>query len=78
MKNFCREPLFAFFFFFHSTLYAGGFDPWSIISTDNDPSALVEGTVSAITGQWCPSVDDLVIQGVEPICSAPNMHRRRF
>lgn len=56
-----------FILFFTSILCAQEFDPWSIISSENEPSALVEGTVNAISGSWCAGETDLVIQGAQPI-----------
>ncbi len=52
-------------FLFHM-LYGHVLD-WSIISTENEPTAFVDGKVNAITGQWTPVIEDLVIQGAEPI-----------
>ena len=48
-------------------LFAEEVDPWSIASTENEPSALVEGKVNAITGRWCAAEQDLIIRGAEPI-----------
>lgn len=56
-----------FFLFFASILAAQEFDPWSIISSENEPSALIEGSVNAISGAWCVNETDLVIQGAQPI-----------
>ena len=50
-----------------SSLFSAEFDSWLSVSTENDPSTLVEGKVSVITGKWQEAADDLVIQGVEPI-----------
>lgn len=59
--------LFFFFLFFSCFLSAESFDSESIISIENEPSALVAGRVNAITGKWNPSECDLIIQGAEPI-----------
>jgi RHS repeat-associated protein len=49
------------------SLCAEEIDPSSIISTENEPSVLVDGKVNAITGRWCATERDLIIRGAEPI-----------
>jgi YD repeat-containing protein len=53
---------FLFFAALHATV-----PDWSIISTENEPSVFVDGKVNAISGKWTPVIEDLTIQGVEPI-----------
>lgn len=56
-----------FFLTFLSILSAADLDPWMVISAENEPSALIEGKVSAITGKLALREVDLVVQGVQPI-----------
>lgn len=39
----------------------------SIIDTEPEPSSLVDGCVSAISGNFLRSKTDIVVQGAEPI-----------
>ncbi len=55
------------FIFLSILVHAESPDIGSIISAENEPSALVANKVNAITGKWHPVENDLIIQGVEPI-----------
>jgi len=53
--------LLLFFFLISSSLFA------SLATTENQPSSLVEGIVSAVTGDLYALEEDIVIQGAEPL-----------
>ncbi|MBF8262524.1 MAG: hypothetical protein HW387_189, partial [Parachlamydiales bacterium] len=59
--------LICIFCIFASTTYCLEKDPSSSASIENEPSSLIEGTVSAITGELYLFDNDLVIPGAEPI-----------
>lgn len=54
----------AFFFLWISALAA---NPSFVLDLENDPAALIEGRVNALTGRFSLYEEDLVIQGAEPI-----------
>lgn len=53
-------------------------DPYAIAATENEPSTLVEGKVSAITGDLYLFEEDLVVQGQEPIHIGRSLFIRNF
>ena len=59
--------LFLVFCIFANTAYCLDEKDPSTASVENEPSSLIEGTVSAITGELYLFDTDLVIQGAEPI-----------
>ncbi len=63
----CIEMRLFFIYFFFSILCAADFDPWLVISAENEPSSLIDGKVSAITGKLALKETDLIVQGAQPI-----------
>ena len=61
------KALHFFFLIFLSILSAADSDSWLVISAENEPSTLIEGKVSVITGKLAFGETDLVVQGVQPI-----------
>ena len=68
-NHFCGSGMIFFrllIFLCAASLYAN-WNSDSIITTENEPSGLIEGKVHAISGKWIGFDEDLTIQGVEPI-----------
>ncbi len=66
-----------FILFIFIQLTAEEMDPWSIVSSENEPSIFIDGKVNAITGKWCVQEQDLVIQGREPIVISRSLVNER-
>ncbi len=61
MRLFTGLQLFFFFLFVTVALFG------QVAVTENEPSALVEGIVNAVTGDLYALEDDIIIQGAEPL-----------
>ena len=64
MKNLSLSFLFIFSSLFSEEIKS---DPYMLALKRGEPSALIEGCVSAITGDFYISQTDVIVRGKEPI-----------
>ena len=62
-----RYSLLLSLFLLFQTAFCDLKDPDVLAATEGEPSAMVAGCVSAITGDFCVSQEDIFVTGVEPI-----------
>src|SRR3990167_4214158 len=62
-----KRWIFLFFFLFTLSLFSREHNPYELSIFGGDPSSIVGGCVSAITGDYFFNQEDLIVKGHEPI-----------